>query len=371
MYLINKSKWFFFATMTLLLTSCFKEEPLNCEADILSVNVELSDPLSIFYDAKYASMDVPYSGNGDSIIFVVKPTADLTALSPKFALTEGAKITPASGTTLDFSNGKRHEYTVTSEDGKWTRTYKVGFAPFERFYHFSLDDGQLESKAKKYYVWDGLCSANEGFGVAKSKATPEEYPTVYDANGYKGGCAQLRTVSTGSWGVMSGKRLAAGNLYVGTFDIGYALTQTLRATHFGKPIDLKPLKYSGYYKYKAGDFMQDKAGKQIEGTDSCAIYAVVYKNHDAEGNPVYLTGEDIMTNPLIVGLAKAYDLQQTDTWTRFELKFRYRELIDPELLADHGYSLVIVCSASKDGDLFQGAVGSTLWVDELEVTYEE
>lgn len=371
MYLINKSKWFFFATMTLLLTSCFKEEPMNCEADILAAKVELNDPLKVFFNANEACMEVPLSGNGDSIIFIVRPGADLTHLAPEFSLSPGATITPASGTVFDFSDGKRHVYTVLSEDGKWTRKYSVGFDTYANNFYFSLNDGYLESKAQKYYVWDGLCSANEGFGIAKSKATPEEYPTVFDPNGFIGGCARLNTVSTGSWGVMSNKRLAAGNLFVGTFNIGYALTQTLKATNFGKPIDLKPLKYCGFYKYQAGPTMQDKNGKTIEGTDSCAIYAVVYKNHDAEGNLVYFTGEDIMTNPLIVGMARARDLKQTSEWTRFELDFNYTTPIDPELLANHGYNLVIVCSASKDGDLYQGAVGSTLWVDELEVVFDE
>lgn len=371
MQLLNSKKWLIPVMGTLLLASCFKDEPLNSEADILSVKVDLENPLEVFYNEGNTSMAVPYSGNGDSIIFVVKPNADLTALAPKFQITEGATISPASGTMLDFSNGQRHSYTVTSQDGKWQRTYSVGFSPFERFYHFSLDNGRLEESKQAYYVWDGLCTANQGFKVARSSAKPDEFPTIFSEDGYKGGCAVLRTVSTGAWGAMTNKRLAAGNLYVGTFDISYALTQTLRATHFGKPVDLKPLKYSGYYKYKAGDFMQNPAGKQIEGTDSCAIYAVVYKNHDAEGNEIYLTGEDVMTNPCIVGLARANELKQTDEWTRFDLDFKYTEEIDRVLLANHGYSLVIVVSSSKDGDLFQGAVGSTLWVDELEVTYEE
>ena len=32
--------------------------------------------------------------------------------------------------------------------------------------------------------------------------------------------------------------------------------------------------------------------------------------------------------------------------------------------------LVIVCAASKYGDYFIGGVGSTLWLDEMELVYE-
>ena len=43
--------------------------------------------------------------------------------------------------------------------------------------------------------------------------------------------------------------------------------------------------------------------------------------------------------------------------------------VDPEVLAAFGYSMTLVFSSSKGGDNFEGAIGSTLYVDEVEVTY--
>ena len=45
--------------------------------------------------------------------------------------------------------------------------------------------------------------------------------------------------------------------------------------------------------------------------------------------------------------------------------------IDEELLKMGGYSLALVFSSSKTGDTFEGAVGSTLYIDEIEFTYQE
>lgn len=358
------------AMIMLSLTSCFKDEPANSEADLLEVTLHSSDWNALFFNESDLVQEVPYSGNNNTVVFRVKPNADLTALALDFKITEGATIVPASGTVLDFSKGPQ-TFTVTSEDGKWSRTYQIGFVTYSSNSYYSLDNGHLDQETGKFYVWDGLCTANMGYYVAKSSsAKAEEYPTVYSENGLDGGCAVLRTVDTGAWGAMMNKRIAAGNLFIGTFDITKALSKPLQATRFGEPIDKKPLRYCGHFKYTPGARMQNSAGQYIDGTDEGAIYAVVYKNHDAQGNAAYLTGEDVMTSPLIVGLARMPQVPATKEWTPFSLDFNYTEDLDPELLANHGYSMVFVCSASKDGDLFQGAVGSEMWVDEIRIIFE-
>lgn len=48
-----------------------------------------------------------------------------------------------------------------------------------------------------------------------------------------------------------------------------------------------------------------------------------------------------------------------------------QENIDAEKLTNGGYSLAVVCSSSVDGAIFQGAIGSTLWVDKIIVKCED
>ena len=371
-----------FCTVTVsacvVLSSCFKEEPLGSECDIMAASVHLSDPAAVFYNASDTSAFITQDYASSDIVFnnVVK-AADLAHQSPRFTITPGAVISPESGTERDFSQGAQ-TYKVTSEDGKWSRLYTVRFAQPQHYYQYDFENYFL-SDNQKYYVWSDMpsgetpnwCTANAGFSVARSKAKPEEYPTTPDENGYEGACVKLTTVSTGSWGVMTNKRIAAGNLFLGSFDLSKALTKTLQSTLFGLPTDKKPLCFTGYYKYQRGEKLQDKSGNEIAGQDNATMYAVVYKNHDADGNSVVLTGEDIMSSPLRVGMAKVTEIKNTTEWTYFDVAFDYWEEIDADTLANLGYNLAILCSSSENGDLYQGALGSTLWVDKLSIGVEE
>lgn len=55
-------------------------------------------------------------------------------------------------------------------------------------------------------------------------------------------------------------------------------------------------------------------------------------------------------------------------WTKFNIPFKYLE--GKSYDESKEYKLAIVCSSSKDGDKFKGAVNSTLIVDELEIIGE-
>ena len=59
----------------------------------------------------------------DKVIFIVKNHISVSELSPEFELTPGATIEPSSGTVRNFTTPKK--YIVTSEDGKWQKTYTV------------------------------------------------------------------------------------------------------------------------------------------------------------------------------------------------------------------------------------------------------
>ena len=58
-------------------------------------------------------------------------------------------------------------------------------------------------------------------------------------------------------------------------------------------------------------------------------------------------------------------------WTHFDIPFVYSQEIDADALNSLGYNLTVVFSSSEDGDLFCGAIGSTLCIDEVNVEWEE
>lgn len=361
------------------LTSCFKEEAPNAECDILTASVHADHLLTLFYNA---SDTLQIVASADSVIdFPVRMSADLTTLAPVFTLTEGAIVEPQNGSVHDFSQGGVI-YTVTSEDRMWNRDYRVTFTPVVQTVsdttRIDFENYSLEPSAQKYYVWQQpddegrlqnvWASGNAGFRLSMGSAAPDEYPTTPLHDGYEGSAVCLTTRSTGPFGELAGKRIAAGNLFLGSFDATTALLQPLHTTRFGIVFDQRPVTLTGFYQYRPGERYQDENGKLLEGvTDSAAIYAVFYRNHDETGTSVPLYGDDVKTNGRIIAIADLGYVKPVDTWTPFRVNFHYNSEIDWQLLANRGYSLTIVFSSSSEGDKFRGAIGSRLLVDKVTV----
>lgn len=364
---------FLVAMATFLVSSCIRDADLNAEADIEGVDsVWLQTMLE-----QGVVKGLPDIRN-TQVTFELRKGVDRTALGPRFNLTPGAVIEPASGTVRDFS--KPQNYVVTSEDGRWKKNYTVSFnypSP-NRYYHFenyTFDDRGLYhlfyevSDDDTTYNW---ASGNAGYMMCGMGKTPEEYPTVSVPDGYAGRGVQLRTCTTGTFGNQFKMPIAAGNLFIGEFKVQYATMRPLKATRFGKQgIDSKPLALRGYYKYKAGNVYTDR--DKIEHPDikdRCDIYAVLYEVDPMNFEPLY--GDNVRSSERIVLLAETDLLRETDEWTEFNLFFTPRngKVYDPRRMAADGYALAIVFTSSKDGAYFGGAVGSTLCVDEVELVCE-
>ena len=369
------------AIFALALSSCFKDEAPNAECDIIEASLHVDNPTDIFYNPTDTLVRVLYTD--DNISFSVRRKADLTALAPTFRITDGATISPASGSVHDFSKGPVI-YTVTSEDKEWSRSYKVSFIPVIRTskdtLSFNFEDYHLDSK-DKYYIWceehedgnmyDDWATGNAGYGLTNGSAGPEAYPSTVLDEGYEGKGVKLVTCSTGPFGQMVKLPLAAGNLFLGTFDMSIALKTPRLATGFGLPFDKKPKTFTGYYKYKPGENFQNKDESIVEGkVDEASVYAILYRNHDEDGNPVVLNGDNVQTSPLIVAKAIAANIVPTDKWTQFTVDFSYLKDFDLDLLENRGYNLAVVFSSSADGAFFQGAIGSTLCIDNVKIICE-
>lgn len=377
---------FFACCMGNIMTSCIKDEELNSECDIESAYVHTDKVSDLFFTDNDTIVNVISTSN--NVVFYVRRTADLTALSPIFKITKGATISPESGSTHDFSHGPI-AYTVTSEDGQWTRQYNVQFKvnpnlmdfDFENFfleksryvseqeeYGFFYKWHEIDNEGKPMEFWD---TGNSGYTLSNFSAMAEEYPSVMVPDGYDKAGVKLTTRATGELGKAFKKPIAAGNLFIGEFDVTQSMSNTLKTTKFGRPFDRKPMKLTGYYKYKPGEVFTNKEFKTVENrTDSGSIYSVFYRNEIQVGDhmeKMVLYGDDVQTNPQIVALAKFDDLKPTDDWTYFELDYKYRQGVDDDILNKLGYNLTVVFSSSRSGDTFEGAVGSTLYIDKVRI----
>ena len=363
--------------MCAALTSCMKDEPLNAECDIEQVILHTPNVDEVFFSPTDSVKHLLYTD--DAVTFNVRRNAPVEGITLEFKITEGAtieRLTEGTGFEADVPV----HYRVTSQDGQWHRDYAITVSPepvhvVSSVIAYDFENFELESKQGKYYIWhnerlDGTfgndwATGNPGFKLSMPSAAPENYPTS-PIDGMDGKALKLVTRDTGPFGAMAKMRLAAGNFFLGEFDVSQALSNAMTATRFGIPFNLKPVRFTGYYQYQPGPKFQDKAGKEVPGrVDEGSVYAVFYRNHDAEGNPVRLMGDNVLTSPLIVGIAKVKQLPATNEWTPFDVEFEYDSDIDMQLLANKGYNLAVVFSSSADGAIFEGAIGSCLLIDKV------
>ncbi|MBO5625684.1 MAG: PCMD domain-containing protein [Prevotella sp.] len=368
----------------LLCTSCFKDEPLNDECDIESAYVHVDDVNAVFYSAKDTLVSVLYTS--DKVVFNVRRTADVKNLAPVFKITDGATIQPANGSVQDFTNPVT--YTVTSQDGRYKRTYTVEFVRQARMVSdvlkFDFENYRPDSKFKTFYEWfeldeDGKewpkswANGNIGYGLTGGGSSADAYPTTVLKEGYDGAALKLVTLSTGALGAWAKKYIAAGNLFLGEFNLALATTEPLKSTRFGVKFGRKPIKMTGYYQYKPGSPFKDAQNNDVAGRiDKGDVYAVFFRNEDENGNEVVLYGDDVLTNKYIVAKARIENMEDTKgEWKTFEIPFVYDKEIDLDLLDANGYSLTVCFSSSIDGATFEGAIGSTLLIDKVRIECEE
>ncbi len=358
-------------------TSCVSDEPLNAECDI----VEVILPEEVL-------LRQPQIEN-DKVTLYLKKSVSVLDLAPEFVLTPGATINPPSGTVRNFAEPQI--YTVTSEDGQWSKNYTISVSggtvsggsqmkySFENIKTVESSGGkvaydvfiEISSSGEETMEW---ASSNPGFRLTGMGTDPTTFPVYQSDEEPEGKYATLVTRSTGSFGALAKKPMAAGSLFIGVFDVTNAMKNPLGATHFGIPFEHVPTMLSGKYKYQPGEtyYEPDAKGKLIpvEGkVDMFNIYAVLFEVTD---DMQYLDGTNVLAedNPNIISTAVIDNRQVTSEWTEFNIPFVLRpgKSIDPEKLKNGGYSFTLVMSSSEGGDFFEGAIGSTLSVDELVVT---
>lgn len=370
---MNMKKFLFLSLIVLGLFSCKDDtKTLNNEADILSATLN------------GVSLERETQLTNTAVVFTVDKSVDRTQLAPMFTLSPGATISPSSETVRDFTNPQ--EYTVTSENKEWKKTYRVEVQTIgntTRLLKYDFEDVEQPIQQQNFQsfievegtdtlrIW---ASGNAGFGITNAGAAYDAFPTYQGSEGRTGKCATLVTRSTGSMGAMFKSPIAAGNLFLGSFEID--ITNTLKSTHFGMPFNQKPTVVKGYYKYKsgpeykeytnaAGEYIKD--GVVVNKKDSCNIYAVMY---ESTSEVPHLDGTNVKTSDVIVGIADMGNGAEAADWTAFELPFVWNANFDPVKLAHGDYNMTLVFSSSMHGDLFNGALGSTLSVDDVQIEIE-
>lgn len=349
-----------YVLLGIVVQSCIRPEAPNAQADILTCRVP------------GVTMTTNPIINNNSVTIFVGPGTDVSDLSPEFTLTPGATINPASGTPRDLRSPQ--DYTVTAQDGYWKKVYTVSVIDTELATNYNFEDTLA---GQKYYIFVEReagkvimewASGNAGYALTGVPKTANDYPTFQTAGGTDGKCLSLVTRSTGFFGNLMGMPIAAGNLFIGSFDVNNALSNPLKATKFGLPFMHVPTYLAGYYKYKAGSQFTE-GGNPVNGKrDICDIYAIMYET--SQSAPT-LDGTNAFTSPNLISIARINDAKETDEWTYFKLPFATLpgKFIDKDKLQAGKYNISIVFTSSLEGDRFNGAIGSTLLIDQAELIY--
>ncbi len=360
--------------LCLAVTSCIQNEALNVEAAIDGCSGS---------DIQQCLIDP----NEFTVQLYASRAADPSKININFNLPAGASIVPVQRFTEDgintynFKDENPRLFKVTSEDGAFSATYTIRLWQTEMPFTYDFETLSSDNPYHKFTEDNPssgtiirrleLASGNPGFELTKMAKAPDGYPTVQVNGGVDGGkCVKLETKDTGSFGSMVKMYIAAGNLFIGSFEVGQALSgNAMKATHFGFPFFYYPLRLEGWYKYKAGPTFSSK-GKPVEGRkDECDIYGVLYETDD---NVQFLDGSTSLNSPNIIALARNIkELPETDIWKQFNFKFEPQngKSIDPDKLGKGIYKLAIVFSSSVDGAKFEGAVGSTLYIDKVTIAH--
>ncbi|WP_267740567.1 PCMD domain-containing protein [Myroides injenensis] len=354
-------------------SSCIKSEELNTEADIETAIIP----------AEYTKL--PTQITNEEVTFFVNAYADITNIAPEFTVTEGATIEPASGTKRDFT--KPQFYTVTSQNKAYTKTYIVSMISTEFSKKYSFEDVEVSSNGA-YYEWYEKAdndnkiklwaTANAGFNLsylfASGKPNKDNFLTTIEPEGKIGKGIKLQTLKTGKTGAKTAP-ISAGNLFLGIFETN--ISKPIESPRFGINWNDEPLKITGYYKYQAGPNFEvnDKEGKTNLTKDTFDAYAIFFKK-DHENDYLKATHDfkfldDLASDPRIISYARINPEEkiETEEWTRFELPFI--KLPGREIETDQQYMLAIVFSSSLEGAQYNGAIGSILSIDEVEVITEK
>ncbi len=160
-------------------------------------------------------------------------------------------------------------------------------------------------------------------------------------------------------------KLAAGNIFTGT----YLRTEgTNGVLSFGREFKERPTRLRGQYKYTSA--LIDKAAEgykdMIGQPDTAIVWAALIDTpepFEVRTNPANRQLFD-PAGSYVVGYGKMECAQDVPNYIPFDFEIKYNS-------TSRVPTYIIVCaSASKYGDYFTGAVGSTLYIDDFELIYD-
>lgn len=166
-------------------------------------------------------------------------------------------------------------------------------------------------------------------------------------------------------------KIGAGNLFTGDFQMDPD-TYIDGLLHFGRSFSSFPTSLKVWYKYTSTE-MTRKSTTQLPASleslvgrmDSCHIYIALSDKSEPYEIRTNANNRQLFdkNDANIIAYGEFVSGQTTSTYQQIEIPLTYRAYRVPKYI-------IIVCAASKYGDYYLGGIGSTLWLDEMELVYE-
>lgn len=292
---------------------------------------------------------------------------DLTALVPTIEVSQGATVTPASGSAIDLSNGKSVTFTVVAENGT-ENTYTVSASGSIYFYDFETwEAGTMYDDILNPAGW---ATCNDAVALIKNMGAlggityTGEYPVRPTDEGVEGKGAIIESVYTTGGSILGQKipAVTSGTIFLGNFNAFAALTNPMATTEFGILFEDKPLTVTGWLKYTPGEDFYAENGNIIDQQDLGTVNAVLY---EVSSEDETLNGENIYTSEAICATG-SFETAGAADFTEFSFDLNYVKDYDPAKT----YKLAVIFAASKEGNAYRAASGSIMIVDNVSIICE-
>ena len=311
-------------------------------ADMVTDDIR-SDASKVWGQFAYLSGTCNLEEITSPVQFRYKKKADAEWTTIEAVQEEGTKNYSVKVAPLDF--GTEYEYYIVCGD-KTGETCTFTTESYVEIPNLNFDTWSQNEKdwypnadASNSY-WS---TGNEGVTLGGNSNS------VGVSDSYSGLAAQLQTVQVK---VLIVKVTAAGNIFIGNYKTN--TSNPASSVSFGRDYTgARPTKLSGYFKYQPGATMSDGSvpSEKLE-KDECDIYIQLWSGGETIGEGHFITNETV------------------SEYTHFEIPIEYT------VTNKRPDKIAIVATSSRYGGYFDGmnvigqlAIGSTLWVDDFELSY--
>ena len=312
-------------------------------ADMVTDDIR-SDASKVWGQFAYLSGSCNLAEITSPVQFRYKKKADAEWTTIEAVQEEGTKNYSAKVAPLDF--GTEYEYYILCGD-KAGETCTFTTESYVEIPNLNFDTWSQNEKdwypnadASNSY-WS---TGNEGVTLGGNSNS------VGVSDSYSGLAAQLQTVEVTMFVFVKVK--AAGNIFIGSYKTN--AQDPASSVTFGRDYSgARPTKLSGYFKYQPGATMSDGSvpSEKLE-KDECDIYIQLWSGGETIGEGHFITNETV------------------SEYTHFEIPIEYT------VTNKRPDKIAIVATSSRYGGYFDGmnvigqlAIGSTLWVDDFELSY--